>query len=57
MNTVHLTDAELELTRHALHAYLQAFGHGEADTVAEIRHVLEKFRDPDHETEEPHFIG
>ena len=57
MNTVHLTDDELELARHALQAYLQAFGHGEADTVAAIRRVLAKFRDPDHEVEEPHFIG
>jgi multisubunit Na+/H+ antiporter MnhC subunit len=42
VNTVHLTDAELELARHAVHAYLTAFGHDEADTLARIRSVLAK---------------
>lgn len=43
MNTIHLTDPELEMARHALQAYLQAFGHGEADTVAAIKRVIAKF--------------
>ena len=42
MNTVHLTDEELEMTRHALRAYLLAFGHDEADTHLVIRRVLAK---------------
>lgn len=40
MNTIHLTDEELEMARHALAAYLQSFGHDEADTVVLIRSVL-----------------
>ena len=44
MNTIHLTDTELEMAKHALQAYLQAFGHDEADTVGEIRRVIAKLR-------------
>lgn len=40
MNTVHLTDAELEMARHGMTAYLQTFGHDEADTIVLIRAVL-----------------
>ena len=40
MNTVHLTDAELEIARHAMRSYLLNFGHDEADTVVLIRAVL-----------------
>ena len=43
MNTIHLTDEELEMARHALKAYLLAFGHDEADTHRTIRQVLAKF--------------
>lgn len=59
MNTVHLTDAELELARHAMQAYLRAFGHGEADTVEEIKHVIAKLQaaEPESETEDPYFIA
>jgi hypothetical protein len=53
MNTIHLTDSELEMARHALQAYLQAFGHDEADTVREIKRVVEKFRAVQTEGEEP----
>jgi len=42
MYAVHLTDAELETARHALRAYLSAFGHDEADTVGEIKRVIAK---------------
>jgi hypothetical protein len=42
MYAVHLTDAELETARHALRAYLSAFGHDEADTVGDIRRVIAK---------------
>ncbi|WP_167762350.1 hypothetical protein [Blastococcus sp. CT_GayMR20] len=42
MYAVHLTDAELETARHALRAYLSAFGHDEAETVGEIRRVIAK---------------
>jgi hypothetical protein len=57
MNTVRLTDAELELARHALQAYLQAFGHGEADTVAAIKGVIAKFDTAQPEGEEPQVIA
>ena len=60
MNTIHLTDAELELARHALQAYLRAFGHREADTVAEIKKVVAKFGAPEPEGpkgEEPRYIA
>jgi hypothetical protein len=42
MNSIHLSDAELEMARHALQAYLQAFGHDEAETVADIKRVIAK---------------
>jgi hypothetical protein len=40
MNTVHLSDAELEIARHGMTAYLRSFGHDEADTIVLIRAVL-----------------
>jgi hypothetical protein len=42
MNAIHLTDTEMEMAKHALQAYLQTFGHDEADTVTEIRRVIAK---------------
>lgn len=51
MNTIHLTDAELEMARHALRAYSLAFGHDEADTLAEINRVIVKLRAAEHEPE------
>jgi predicted lipid-binding transport protein (Tim44 family) len=56
MNSIHLTDSELEMARNALQAYLRAFGHDEADTVREIKRVIEKFSAalPD---DEPRFIA
>jgi hypothetical protein len=53
MNAIHLTDAELETARHALQAYLQAFGHDEAQTVAAIRGVLAKLAAAQTEDEDP----
>lgn len=40
VNIVHLTDEELEIARHGMTAYLQSFGHDEADTVVLVRAVL-----------------
>lgn len=57
VNTVHLTDDELRLARHAMQAYLLAFGHNEADTMAQIKKVIVKFRDAEPEDEAPHFIA
>jgi predicted deacylase len=42
MYVIHITDAELETARHALRAYLSAFGHDEAETVGEIKRVIAK---------------
>ena len=44
MYEIHLTDAELETARHALRAYLSAFGHDEAATLAEIKRVIAKLQ-------------
>lgn len=57
MNTVHLSDEELELTRQAVHAYLRVFGHDEADTHRSIRAVLAKLRAAEPEAEEPQVIA
>ena len=53
MYAVHLTDAELETARHALRAYLSAFGHDEADTVGAIRRVIAKLDAAQAEGDEP----
>jgi hypothetical protein len=53
MNTIHLTDAELEMASQALRAYLLAFGHDEADTVGRIRSVIAKLDAAQPEVEEP----
>lgn len=57
MNTIHLTDTELEMARHAMQAYLGAFGHNEADTVAQIKQVIAKLQAASPDDEEPAFIG
>ena len=57
MNTIHLTDAELELARHGMTAYLRSFGHDEHDTVAEIKRVLDKLGHAETEQDDPLFIG
>jgi hypothetical protein len=53
MYEIHLTDAELETARHALRAYLQAFGHDEAETVGEIKRVIAKLHAAQMEGEDP----
>ena len=42
MHTIELTDDELRLVHSALHAYLDDFGHEEADVLREIKAVLAK---------------
>jgi hypothetical protein len=42
MHTIELTDDELRLVHSALHAYLDDFGHDEADVLREIKAVLAK---------------
>lgn len=50
MKTISLTDAELALVRNAVHGYLNAFGHNEAEVVGLARSALAKV---DAATEEP----
>jgi hypothetical protein len=42
MHTVELTEGELRLVLSALHAYLDDFGHEEADVLREVKAVLAK---------------
>jgi hypothetical protein len=42
MRTIELTDEELTLMRAALHAYLDDFGHEEADLLRRIKELLAK---------------
>ena len=46
-HAIQLTNDELKLVRNALHAYLDDFGHEEADVLREIKQLLEKL--PYHE--------
>ena len=57
MNTIHLTDAELEMAHHALRAYSLAFGHDEADTLAKINRVIAKLRAAEPEVDAPSFTA
>ena len=45
--TIELTEEELKLVRSALHAYLDDFGHEEADVLRQLKQLLEKL--PYHE--------
>ena len=42
VHTLELTDDELRLLRQALHAYLDDFGHEEADVLRAIKQLLAK---------------
>ncbi len=42
MHTIEFSDDELRLLRHALHSYLDDFGHDEADVVRAIKQVMAK---------------
>ena len=57
MHTVHLTDAELEMARHGMAAYLSSFGHDEADTIVLIKAVIAKLALAAPEAEEPVVAG
>ena len=46
-HTIELDDDELKLVRNALHAYLDDFGHDEADILRQLKQLLEKL--PYHE--------
>ena len=53
MYAVHLTEAELETARHALQAYLLAFGHDEAETVGQMERVITKLHAAQIEDDDP----
>ena len=42
MHTIELTDEELRLIYQALHAYLDDFGHEEADVLRAIKALIAK---------------
>jgi hypothetical protein len=42
MHTIELTDAELRILQEALHAYLNDFGHDEADVLRAIKEIIAK---------------
>ena len=42
MTTIELTPEELQLTRSALHAFLDDFGHEEIDVIRRIQALLAK---------------
>ncbi len=41
-HTIEVNEDELRLLHAALHAYLDDFGHEEADVLREIKHLLAK---------------
>jgi len=46
MHTFELTDEELRIVHAALHAYLDDFGHEEADVLRAIKKILAKLPEP-----------
>jgi hypothetical protein len=46
MHTLELTDDELRLVRAALNAYLEDFGHEEADVLRAVKAVIAKLPQP-----------
>jgi hypothetical protein len=46
MHTLELTDDELRMLRTAAHAYLDDFGHDEADVLRQIKLLLAKLPMP-----------
>jgi hypothetical protein len=42
MHTIELTDEELRLLHAALHAYLNDFGHEEADVLRQVKQLIAK---------------
>ncbi len=46
MPTVQLTNEEMRLLRAALHAYLDDFGHEEADVLRALKALIAKLEQP-----------
>jgi hypothetical protein len=47
MHTIELTQDELTLLHSALHAYLDDFGHEEADVLRRIKGLIAKLPQPE----------
>lgn len=47
MPTVQLTEEEMRLLRAALHAYLDDFGHEEADVLRALKALIAKIEPPE----------
>jgi hypothetical protein len=46
VHTIELDDRELKLMRSAVQAFLEDFGHDEADLLRELKELLEKLPKP-----------
>jgi hypothetical protein len=46
MHTIELSDEELKLLHAALHAYLDDFGHEEAEVLRSVKAVIAKLPQP-----------
>jgi uncharacterized membrane protein YukC len=46
MHTIELSEQELSLLHSALHAYLDDFGHDEADVLRELKALIAKLPRP-----------
>ena len=46
MHTIELDDRELTLMRSAVQAFLDDFGHDEADLLRQLKELLEKLPEP-----------
>ena len=46
MHTIELSDEDLKLVHAALHAYLDDFGHEEADILRSVKGVIAKLPQP-----------
>ena len=44
MHTIELTDEELRILQNALHAYLDDFGHEEADVLRLVKALMAKLQ-------------
>jgi hypothetical protein len=47
VHTIEFTEEELQLLHSALHAYLDDFGHEEADVLRRIKALIAKLPDAD----------
>lgn len=53
MHTISLTDEDLRLVHSALHAYLDDFGHEEADVLRQVKRLIASLPPPQPEPGAP----